>query len=85
MRSKSSRARRGLGTARRKPVMTDGIRLRLFKVRSFSLKIARKLYSELRNLYSLDSMDSIRQYRQGIQRTLHSIYGRVLEEEKPAE
>ena len=42
--------------------MTDGIRIQLFKVRSFSLKIARKLYSELQNLYSLDS-DSIRQHR----------------------
>ena len=42
--------------------MTDGIRIQLIKVRSFSLKIARKLYSELRKLYSLKS-DSIRQYR----------------------
>ena len=45
-------------------VMTHGIRIQLFKVCSFSLKISRKLYSELRKLFSLDS-DSIRQYRQG--------------------
>ena len=44
------------------PVMTHGIRIQLLTVRSFSLKIARKLYSEPRKLYSLDS-DSIRQYR----------------------
>ena len=42
--------------------MTHGIRIQLFKVRSFSLQFARKLDSKLRNLYSLDS-DSIRQYR----------------------
>ena len=46
------------------PVMTDGIRIQLFTVRSFSLQFARKLYSELQNLYSLKS-DSIRQYRLG--------------------
>ena len=49
-------------TTRRSPVMTHGIRIQLFTVRSFSLQFARKLYSELRKVFSLDS-DSIRQYR----------------------
>ena len=40
----------------------DGIRIQLSKVRSFSLQFARKLYSELRKVVSLDSV-SIRQYR----------------------
>ena len=44
------------------PVMTDGIRIQLFNVRSFSLKIARKRYCKVQQLYSLDS-DAIRQYR----------------------
>ena len=45
-----------------KPVMTDGIRIQLFTVRSFSLQFARNLYSEVPNVYSLRS-DAIRQYR----------------------
>ena len=41
------------------PVMAHGIRIRFFKDRSFSLQFARKLYSELRQLYSFLNSDSI--------------------------
>jgi len=42
-----------------KPVMTDGMRILFFKNRSFSLKFARQVYSELQNVFSLVQILSV--------------------------